>query len=263
MKLNLEVFEGPLDLLLYLIKKNNLEISRVSLAEVTGQYLLYLETMKELNIDVASDFLLMAAELAHYKSRALLPKDPFAEAEDEDLDDADRLIAKLRIYQMYKEAADKLAGRNLLGRDVFKRGSFQEKFDEGIDQPEEPKEEKYKVELFDLMRAFADVLKRLPKDERKHHVEAERVSVTDRMYEILHSMDEDDSILFADLFTDQNTKIDVVVSFLALLEMVRLKLAHVFQSESMGAIRVQKRIDTNNTFSRRDVEKSEAETYVG
>lgn len=263
MKLNLDVFEGPLDLLLYLIKKNNLEISRISIAEIAEQYLLYLQTMKELNIDVASDFLVMAAELAHMKSKSLLPKDPFAEADDEDLDDADRLLAKLRIYQMYKEASQKLQDRHLLGRDVFKRASFQETFAEDKQKTvSEQKSETYKVEVFDLMRAFAEVLKRLPKEERKHHVDAEKVSVTDRMYEILEELQTKEHVLFADLFKNDMKKIDLVVSFLALLEMARLKVAHIFQTEVLGAIRIQKRIDMNQTFSKSDFEKH-IEDYVG
>lgn len=263
MNLNLDVFEGPLDLLLYLIKKNNLEISRVSMSEIAKQYLLYLDTMNELNIDVASDFLVMAAELAHIKSRALLPRDPFADVEDEELDDADRLIAKLRIYQMYKEAAQNLQDRNLLGRDVFKRASFVEKFAEDKQKKKENQNaETYKVEVFDLMRAFAEVLQRLPKEERKHHVDAEKVSVTDRMYEILNDLEGKDHILFTDLFVGQVKKIDLVVSFLALLEMARLKVAHIYQTQALGSIRIQKRIDTNAVFSKTDLEKH-AEDYVG
>lgn len=255
MKLNLAVFEGPLDLLLYLIKKNNLEISRVSISEITDQYLIYLGTMKELNIDLASDFLVMAAELAFIKSKSLLPKDPFADAEDEDLDSADRLLAKLRVYQMYKNASLLLQKRHLLGRDVFKRASFSDAFPDDIKQTVEPvRQAFYKVEIYDLVKAFGDVLKRLPVDERKHHVDAERISVTERMYEILNSFTNDEHMLFNDLFPPEAKKIDWVVSFLAILEMVRLKVAHIYQTEVMGAIRIQKRIETNGMFSRVDLE---------
>jgi len=259
MKLNIGVFEGPLDLLLYLIKKNNLEISRVSIAEIAAQYLVYLETMKELDIDVASDFLLMAAELAHIKSKSLLPRDPLSQDEEESVDDADRLVAKLRVYQMYKNAALALQRRILLGRDVFKRASFSKDFSEDVvtTPPEKPQIGAYRVEIYDLMRAFGDVLKRLPTEEREHHVQAERVSVTDRMYEILHSLESCEHVLFTDLFVSEAKKVDWVVSFLAILEMVRLKVAHIYQNEIMGPIRIQKRIETTNLFSHQDLEKPE------
>lgn len=260
MKLNLPAFEGPLDLLLYLIKKNNLEISRVSISEIAEQYLIYLDTMKELNIDVASDFLVMAAELAYIKSKSLLPRDPFADPEDDDVDSADRLMAKLRVYQMYKNASLMLQKQHLLGRDVFKRASFADAFPEDLSLVVDPaKPIVYKVEIYDLVKAFGDVLKRLPVEERKHHVEAERISVTERMYEILNSLDGQEHMLFNDLFPNEAKKIDWVVSFLAILEMVRLKVAHIFQTEAMGSIRIQKRIDTNGTFSRVDLEERKEE----
>ena len=255
MKLNLAAFEGPLDLLLYLIKKNNLEISRVSISEIAEQYLIYLDTMKELNIDVASDFLLMAAELAFIKSKSLLPRDPFADPEDDDVDSADRLMAKLRIYQMYKNASFMLQKQHLLGRDVFKRASFKDAFPEDVNLLVDPARPTfYKVEIYDLVKAFGDVLKRLPVEERKHHVHAERISVTERMYEILNSFSDEEHMLFNDLFPADAKKIDWVVSFLAILEMVRLKVAHIYQTEIMGAIRIQKRIDTKGTFSKIDLE---------
>ena len=255
MKLHLDAFEGPLDLLLFLIKKNNLEISRISIAEVTEQYLLYLETMKTINIDVASDFLVMAAELAHIKSKILLPKKERSDEDDDDeaLESADGLVKKLKEYQLFKRASQNLFERALLGRDQFKKGQIEfsdiienlEQLDEEKDDDQSDnktkKEERYNVGAMDLLRAFGEVLKRIPKSERKHHVDAERVSVTDRIYEILDTLDTKEQTLFTDLFANDYEKIEYVVSFLAILEMGKLKLIRIFQSDVYGPIRVAKK----------------------
>lgn len=243
MKLKLDVFEGPLDLLLYLIKKNNLEISRLSMARIAEQYLQYLDSMQELNVDIASEFLLIAAELSLLKSKELLPAREASEIEEEELA-AGELVKKLRAYQKFKLLAEKLNQRQLLGRDVFKRGSFD--FSNDDDLPvlvTEPQPDPvFEVSSYDLVKAFNEILNRLPKSERQHRVIAERVSVTDRVYEILDMLRRSDHVLFTDLFYGHYEKIDYVVTFLAILEMAKLKMAHIYQTENYGPIRLQQRL---------------------
>lgn len=247
-KLTLDVFEGPLDLLLYLIRKDNLEISRVSIAVIAAQYLNYLDTVRDLNIDVASEFLLMAAELAHIKSRALLPVDKTAGDGEDEGTNADQLVAKLRLYQRYKQLADELRRRTMLGRDVFKRGSFTTPEDEALiadDKPTTPLGD-LEVSTYDLVRVFSELLKRVPPARRNHHVVTERVSVTARIYEILDELRHIDNILFTDLFKAHVEKVEYIVTFLAILEMGKLCMVNIYQTENYGAIRIQRRVTEEN-----------------
>lgn len=245
MKLHLDVFEGPLDLLLYLIKKDDLEISRVSIAGIAAQYLDYIETMKDLDIDLASEFLVMAAELAHIKSKSLLPDDKDETVEDGEDSAADKLVAKLRLYQKYKSLAGMLAARRWLGRDVFKRASF----DMG-ETAEEPAEREsgqgegapLEVSAYDLVRAFNDMLKRIPPTRRDHRVVIERVSVTERIYEILDQLRRAEHVSFADLFSGHVEKVEYIVTFLAVLEMGKLRMVRIYQTENYGPIRLQQSV---------------------
>lgn len=245
--LQLDVFEGPLDLLLYLIKKNDLEISRISVARITDQYLQYLDGMKELDIDGASEFLFMAAELAYIKSKTLLPK---AENDTEDGEDGmgQDLVARLKEYERYKMAAQDLKKRHWLHRDIFVRGSFFEGSDEETEKKETETvgDDLYEVDTFELIKAFHEILNRLPKEEVNHKVLTERVSVTDRIYEILDFMKQSESLLFEDLFAGDQQRIDVVVSFLALLEMTKLKILRIYQTSSFAPIRLQRCIEVND-----------------
>lgn len=254
MSLQLDVFEGPLDLLLYLIKKNDLEISQISISSIVDQYLIYLETLKELDIDLASEFLLMAAELAHIKSKMLLPN---SEDEVEEEDVALDLVARLKEYEKFKFAALDLKNRHWLNRDVFKRGSWLAQDDNDGDVEKEVKAERpYEVDPFDLIRAFAEVLAKLPKEVREHRVEAERVSVTERIYEILEVLKTKDSILFTEIFADQTSKIDSVVSFLALLEMGKLRMVRIFQTSIFEPIRLERRLEMNtDSLSEKNTEE--------
>lgn len=253
LSLQLDVFEGPLDLLLHLIKKNDLEISRVSISSIVDQYLNYLEALKELDIDLASEFLLMAAELAHIKSKTLLPH---SEDEDEEEEAVLDLVARLKEYEKFKLAALDLKNRHWLNRDVFKRGSWLALDDDNVESEEGPKSERsYEVEPFDLIRAFAEVLAKLPQEVREHRVETERVSVMERIYEILDVLKTKDSILFTEIFSGPMSKIDSVVSFLALLEMSKLKILRIFQTSIFEPIRLERRLDMTPDFA--DAGKSE------
>lgn len=265
MKLHLDVFEGPLDLLLYLIKKDDLEISRVSIAGIAAQYLDYIETMKDLDIDLASEFLVMAAELAHIKSKALLPDDRDEAPEEGDDSAADKLVAKLRLYQKYKSLAGMLAARPWLGRDVFKRASFDmgesvEELDERKSRPEEgaPLE----VSAYDLVRAFNDMLKRIPPARRDHRVVVERVSVTERIYEILDRLRRVEHVAFTDLFSGHVEKVEYIVTFLAILEMGKLRMVRIYQTENYGPIRLQQSVPDAAEADQNEVQvDAESVTY--
>ncbi len=249
MTLQLDVFEGPLDLLLYLIRKNDLEISRISISIITNQYLDYLNTLQELDIDLASEFLFMAADLAHLKSRSLLPRTDADEPEAED-DVANDLIARLKDYERYKMAGDYLKKKNWLDRDVFVRGSFVEEGEQVVDDrllDGDEDDDTYDVDSYELIRVFHDILNKLPKEEANHKVMmTERVSVSERIYELLDRMGDAESMVFEDLFVGERRRIDVVVTFLAILEMCKLKMARVFQSGVFGTIRIQKRLDVED-----------------
>lgn len=247
--LQLDVFEGPLDLLLYLIKKNDLDVSKISLVEVTGQYLEYLENLRELDIDIASDYLYMAAELALIKSRALLPN-MGQESEDEE-DPTGDILSKLREYQKFKELGVQLSERNWLNRDTFTRGSFFE--DQESEKPKKQKQDdgsiEYDVDSFELVKAFQEALNRLPKEEQGHKVEFERVSVTDRIYEVLDELRKHESVLFSDLFKADRKRIDIVITFLSILEMGKLKMVRIYQSSVFEPIRIQRKIELSDEKS--------------
>lgn len=237
--LSLDVFEGPLDLLLYLIRKNDLEISRVSVSVIADQYLVFMDTVGELNIDIAGDFLVMAAELAHIKSRMLLPVGTDAESEEGDV--ASDLAAKLKEYQRYKLAAMQLGERHRLGRDIFKRAPADPNCEESLASGDEH----YEVDMFDLMRAFAAVLERLPKEIKSHEVQVDHVSITERIYSILDLLKKAESLEFSELFEGVASKAELVTSFLAILEMARLKLVAMTQVGQFAPIRLRRNIDVS------------------
>jgi len=228
-EIRIENFEGPLDLLLHLIKKNEMDIYNIPIAEITAQYLVYLDAMKSMNLDVAGEFLLMAATLLHIKSRLLLPQDQEDEPEEEEEDPRAELVRRLLEYQKYKEAAATLDGMPMLGRDIFAR-SFP------APELEEPEEAGFEaVGLYDLIEAFRSILREAPA-ETFHEVDIERLSVTDKVNAILTRLSGSESLSFRELFTDRPDRHEVVVTFLATLELVRLKLVRLMQANRFGAI---------------------------
>jgi segregation and condensation protein A len=227
---HLEVFEGPLDLLLHLIKKNKLSITDIPIALITEQYLEYLKLMKVLNLDIAGDYLLMAATLLHIKSRLLLPVSSEGEGEEEEADPRAELIRRLLEYQKYKEASLELEKRPLLDRDVFTRTVLQEK--------EEPEEERFEVSLFELLEAFRQVLERV-KIESVHEVALETITLEEKIQEILSFLQrEQRSMAFHTLFPEQASRRMIVVTFLAILELVKMKAVRIFQAAPFETIRV-------------------------
>ncbi|MDL1872935.1 segregation/condensation protein A [Deltaproteobacteria bacterium PRO3] len=226
-KVDLEVFEGPLDLLLHLIKKNDVDIIDIPISLILEQYMEYLNLLEELNIDLAGDFLLMASELAHIKSKLLLPDHDKGEEDEEGEDPRAELIRRLLEYQRYKEAANALAARPMLGRDVFAHGMTPD--------PIEEEEAPVEVDLFQLISCFYEMLKKAPKTT-VHEVRVERVSVTERIYELMDKMRGQSMLEFRQLFDGQATRGGLIVTFLAVLEMVRMKVLQVTQSQTYGEI---------------------------
>jgi segregation and condensation protein A len=230
----LQHFEGPLDLLLHLIKKHQLDIYDIPVALVTKQYLEYLEIMQELDLDIAGEFLVMAATLIHIKSRMLLPRpDPTQEEPDEDPREA--LVRRLLEHQKFKAAAELLHDREIQRSAQWARPD--ERVADVMGDPPEPEVE---VDLFSLMAAFRQVLERA-RQRPQVYLPAEHIPLEARIDKLLVMLREVDALGFEDLFADVQTKPGIVVTFLALLEMIRLKLVRVYQQGNFGPIRVYRR----------------------
>ncbi len=228
-EIKIEKFEGPLDLLLHLIKKNEMDIYDIPMASITAQYLATIDAMKNLNLDVAGEFLLMAATLVHIKSRMLLPVvSGEEEAEEEEEDPRAELVRRLLEYQRYKEAALDLDALPLLERDTFPRG-----FDPPV--ADEADEEFQPIGLYELVEALRGLLAETP-EAPFHEVAGERLSVTERVNGILALLAGKESVAFRELFTERPRRDDVVVTFLALLELGKLRLVRLMQSARYGAL---------------------------
>ena len=226
----LEMFEGPLDLLLHLIHKNELDITNIPVALITDQYLEYLKLMKVLNLDIAGEYLLMASTLLYIKSKMLLPSSS-EEEEEEGEDPRAELIRRLLEYQKYKEAAFELEKRPMLDRDVFLRSTPMEVEDAG-------EEERVEVSLFELIEAFRKILERV-KAEEFHEVVLDRLSVEEKAQEILSLLQrEKRSMAFHLLFPEQASRRVIIITFLAILELVKMKLVRIFQLAPFETIRL-------------------------
>ncbi|MBE0599661.1 MAG: segregation/condensation protein A [Desulfuromonadales bacterium] len=229
-EIRLEKFEGPLDLLLHLIRKNEMDVYDIPIAEITTQYLAILDAMQTLNLDVAGEFLLMAATLIHIKSRLLLPQATEDEGEDEDEDPRAELVRRLLEYQKYKEAALVLDRLPQLERDLFVRN-----FADPEPAPEESEEEFEAVGLYQLAEALRALLQEKP-EAAAHEVNSERLSITDRINRILFLLTGRDSLGFAELVSASPDRHEVVVTFLAMLELVKMRLVRLMQNSRHGTI---------------------------
>ena len=232
----LENFEGPLDLLLHLIKRNELEIHDINISIITQQYLNAIQLMQELNLDVAGDFLVMAATLIHIKSKMLLPRPETASAvEGEEEDPRDALVRRLLEHQKFKAAAGLLHEKEQL------RSAQWQRPDEVVAHiAGDEYEPELEVDLFSLLTAFQAVVDRA-KLRPKVLLPPEQIPVEVRIDQLLARLSETEAMGFEDLFADVNDRGGLIVTFLALLEMIRLKLVRVFQSGTFGPIRVYKR----------------------
>ena len=246
----LEVFEGPLDLLLHLIRKHELDVFDIPISFITSKYLEYLDLMKVLNLDLASEYLDMAATLALIKSKMMLPKETI---DDEDMpedyrDPREELVARLLEYQKYKTAALDLADRPMLGRDTFPKGASESVSGErDLAAPG----------LYALMEAFQKIL-RSAKVEVSHEVSVDRISITARINQLVDILRERREIVFSDLFKKERTRSDMVITFLSVLEMVKLGLTKIHQTHTQSEIY----ITATSSISVEEVSKLLAENLM-
>ena len=231
-EIKLDVFEGPLDLLLYLIKKNEIDIYNIPIALIAEQYLEYLDMMRTLNLDLAGEYLVLASTLLHIKSKMLLPVREEDGEDEEDVDPRAELVKQLLEYQLFKEAASQLEKRPLLNRDIFTRGSL---FDAASGH--ENHETSLELNVFDLVEAFHKILSTMEKRDFLE-IDVETMSLTDRMNEIMEMLAEKANVTFTELVGEQGSRKVLLYTFLAILELIRLRVIRVYQSHSFGVIRI-------------------------
>lgn len=228
LKVFLETFEGPLDLLLYLIRKQNLDILSIPIAQISKQYMTYIDVMTDLQLELAAEYLLMAALLAEIKSRMLLPRQ--VDPEDEEEDPRAVLIRRLQEYERIKKAAEELAEIPRMERDIFIATVDTSTVNVHKALPE--------VQLHDIVFALQGVLRRV--EQLSHHIiTKETLSVRERMALIMGRLEDTSSFLFTRFFTQQEGKAGVVVTFLAILELSKAGLIEILQAEPFGELRIR------------------------
>ena len=226
----LEAFEGPLDLLLYLIKRQNIDILDINVANITAQYMRYVDMMDAMQFELAAEYLLMAAMLAEIKSRMLLPRSEEA-TEDED-DPRAELIRRLQEYERFKKAAEDIDEMPRMGREIYQASSQPPDFKQTRPEPE--------VEMKELLLALGEVLRRADMFE-SHHVEKEKLSTRERMSQVLEMVSTETFTPFVSLFRAEEGRLGVVVTFLAIMELIKESLLELVQTEAFGPIHVKAR----------------------
>jgi len=225
------VFEGPLDLLVHLIKKNEVDIYDIPISLITDQFLAYLEWMRTLNIEIASDFLVMAATLAHIKSRMLLPSQPSDESGDNEEDPRMEITGALLELLQMKSIAEQLHERPILDEDIFIRHPDKMLF---LSTPEE---EVIKADLFELIQKYHQLLQRTS-EQNGIRITPEQFSVKEKSIEIINIIEKKGTITFKELISENPTKLEIIVTFLAVLEITKLNLARLVQSAASGVMRL-------------------------
>ena len=234
-RVSLEIFEGPLDLLLYLIKKDEVDIYEVSIERITDQYLEYIDTFKILNIELASEFIVMAANLMYIKSRTLLPRNE--QAPEEDIDEEDprwELIRQLVEYKKFKDAANYLEKREVENQKFY---SAEQQFCDDLEEEGEPI---VNVGIFELIQAFQGVLKRFDDEDDLTEIADDRFTVSDKIDYLITNVSKGQKVKFYQLFEEASTKSEVLVTFLALLELIRLNEFQVRQNGVLGEIELNR-----------------------
>ncbi len=226
---NLEVFQGPLDLLLYLIKKDEIDIYDIPIARVTEQYMQYIEVMKTLNLELAGEYILMAATLIRIKTKLLLPP---VEGDTEEMDPREELVAALLEYKKFKEVSEILREKRILEERVFVPPPV-----DGSNGNKEKIVLSSSTTLFDMLTAFKEVLERA-EQERMLEVTAEEITIEERVAKIMELLAENESATFQELFADIPRKIIVITTFLAILELIRLRRITIRQSLPFSELRV-------------------------
>lgn len=240
-KIKLDLFEGPLDLLLYLVKKDHLNICDIPIAKVTQQYLEYLELLRLLDLNIAGEFLVMASTLIHIKSKMLLPPEPKQEDEPDEDDPRAELVKKLLEYEKYKEAAGILRERELKRQNVFTRTPL---------GPQDNQEAYFEASLFDLISAFSKAVKEIPK-ELFYEVIKDEFTVEEKLHDLLHIFLNEPSLSLSSLFSKAKNQIEIVVTFLAILELIRLKEIVIAQKEAFGEIQLMRNQGKITAYAKR------------
>lgn len=256
-QVKIPIFEGPLDLLLHLIRKNEVDIYDIPIAEITAQYVQYVEMMESLNIELAGEFLVMAATLIQVKSRMLLPSEL---SSDEGDDPRLEITRPLLEYIKFKEAARRLNERPWLDRDTFNRGVS--------DEIEPPQQEAllFNLGLFDLLDAFKEVMDNFNKRSKNHTVRVGEESVSGRITLLIDRFRTEKDIPFTDLFVGDRTRPELVVTFLAVLELARMGFIFIVQETVFGPIRVKVRpeaFDLNDDLDELDDFGDDEERLIG
>ena len=237
-KLKLDIFEGPLDLLLYLIKKDDIDITDIPISQVTDQYMQYIEMMKMLDLDIVGDFLVMAATLMQIKSRMLLPPDP-SEVEEEEIDPRDELARRLLEYKKFKEIAEALKEKEEFRRNLFARTVDEEA---AKSLREEAKEVCFEASLFDLINALSEALRKTP-EEVIHEIITEEHTVEQKIHDVLHLLLDKPAVRLNALFEKARNKLEIIVTFLAVLELIRLKEVRALQQGPFADIEIMRNTD--------------------
>ena len=236
LEVKIEIFEGPLELLLHLIRKKKVSIDEVRLADLTAAYLSYIRALQAVDLDIAGEFLEIAATLILIKSRTLLPRPPLADEGEEGEDPEEILRRRLMEYQRFKDAAFAIGARDWLGRDVFSRG--EDNLEESVEKADEISENQSvseEVSLIDLLDSFKLVMQRRPKIHH-HQVEPERYRIEDRIIDLLNMLQTKASLSYENLYPKSHNRPHLILTFLAVLEMLKHRLIQVVQSEAFGPI---------------------------
>jgi len=240
-KIKLDLFEGPLDLLLYLVKKDHLNVCDIPITQVTQQYLQYMELMRLLDLNIAGEFLVMAATLIHIKSKMLLPPEPKEDGQAEEDDPRDELVKKLLEYQKFKEAAGLLRQKELQRQNIWTRQAQVSSVDG---------ERYFEASLFDLLSAFSNALKEIPK-ELFYEIIKDEFTVEEKVHDLLHMLMNTASLSLSSLFGKAVNQVEMVVTFLAILELIRLKEIVVAQKELFGDILVVRNQEKMTAYAQR------------
>lgn len=231
LKIVLEAFEGPLDLLLYLIKRHNLDILNINVARITQQYMVYIELMESLQLELAAEYLVMAAMLAEIKSRTLLPR--YRSSDEEEDDPRADLIKRLQEYERYKQAAEQIDELPRLGRELHAASAKPPQLELPRPLPD--------IVLKEVMLALAQLIKRAQMFEH-HHVQLEKLSTREKMSQILSRLQGEQFISFVSLFSVEEGRLGVVVTFLAIMELDKESLIDLVQNEVFGTIHIKARV---------------------
>ena len=236
-KVKLDMFEGPLDLLLFLIKKDDIDITDIPIVQITEQYMEYIEMMQMLDLDFVGDFLVMAATLMQIKSKMLLPPDP-SEIDEEEEDPRDELVRRLEEYKRFKEIAGELHEHEQRRKDFFSRSVE----DEVQQLKSDAKEVYFEANLFDLINALSDALKKVP-EEVLHEIVTENFTVEQKIHDLLHQLLDTTAVNLSEVFRKSRSKTEAIVTFLAVLELIRLKEIKAVQKTQFGDIEIARNKD--------------------